>query len=150
MLADKNEEVRFKKSPWNASCKNGFLLKIPLFSKPNFKENFSIKHHKASFCTVNSLLMLQKPLGHAINKFGRFYRVPKKSSFSRKLKIQNLSHGLKQRLFCQKLFLIPNFDYLSKNGKGNWISVVLSCEVHYLSTGQGLSLSPMENYQVFL
>ena len=59
-----------------------------------------------------------------------------------------MSHELKQRLFYQKLFLIPTFENLSKNGKRNWASVVLSSEMHYLSIGQGLTLSPMENYQV--
>ena len=44
------------------------------------------------------------------------------------------------------IFFIPNFDYLSKNGKRNWVSVVLSIEIHYLSIGQGLTLSPMEKY----
>ena len=90
-LVDKNVVVPFQKSQWNTLCKNGFLLKIPLFSKPNFKMNFYIQapqqHH---FCTVNSLLMLQKPLGYGINKFGRYYRVPEKSSFLGKLKITKI------------------------------------------------------------
>ena len=30
------------------------------------------------------------------------------------------------------------------------MSAVLSSEMHYMSIGQGLTLSPMENYQVFL
>ena len=41
-----------------------------------------------------------------------------------------------------KNFFIQNFDYLCKNGKINWVSAILSSEVHYLSTGQGLTLSP--------
>ena len=49
-----------------------------------------------------------------------------------------------------KIFFIANFDYLSKNGKKNWVSVVLSSEKHNLSIGQGLTLSPMENYQEVL
>ena len=55
-----------------------------------------------------------------------------------------------QRLFYQKLLLIQDFDYRSKNGKRNWVSALLSSEMHYLSIGQGLTLSPLENYQVFL
>ena len=95
--------------------------------------------------------MLQKPLDYAINKFGRFYRVPEKIVFFQEnKKLQNLSHELKQRLFYQKRFLIANLDYLSKNGKRNWVSDVLSSEIHCLYIGQGLTLSPMENYQVFL
>ena len=85
MLVDKNEEVPFQKSPWKDLCKNGFLLKIPIFSQPNFRMNISIKHHN-SICTVNSLLMLQKPLGNTINKFGRFYRVPEKIIIFKKIK----------------------------------------------------------------
>ena len=30
------------------------------------------------------------------------------------------------------------------------VSALLSSEMHYLSIGKGLTLSPMENYQVFL
>ena len=55
-----------------------------------------------------------------------------------------------QGLFYQKLFWIDNFDYHSKNGKINWVSALLSSEMHYLSIGQGLTLSPMENNQVYL
>ena len=57
-----------------------------------------------------------------------------------------MSHVLKQRLFYQQLFLIQNFDYLGKNGKRNLVSVELSSEIHYLSIGQGLTVSPMKNY----
>ena len=45
MFLDKNEVIPFQKCPWNALCKNGMLLKMPLFSKPNLKTFFSIKHH---------------------------------------------------------------------------------------------------------
>ena len=54
MLVDKNEVVPFQISPWNALCKKGILFKIPLFSKPNFKTNFSIKHHN-SIISVQSI-----------------------------------------------------------------------------------------------
>ena len=47
MVVDKNEVIPLQKSPWNAICKNVILLKIPFFSKPNFKKNFSIKHHNS-------------------------------------------------------------------------------------------------------
>ena len=68
-------------------------------------------------------------------------------SFSRKLK--NLSHDLKKRLFCQKLFLTRYFDSL-KDSKRNWVSTLLSSKMYGFSIGQGLTLSPMENYLVFL
>ena len=95
--------------------------------------------------------MLQRSLGYTINKFERFYRVPEKNRhFQENEKLQNFSCELKQRLFYQKLFLIQNFDNHSKNCKRNWVSALLSSEMHYLSIGQGLTQSPMENYQVFL
>ena len=53
-------------------------------------------------------------------------------------------------IVCQKLVLIKYFDYLCKDSERNWVSVLLSSEMHGLSIGQGLTLSPMENYQVFL
>ena len=31
MLVDENEVIPFQKSPLNALCKNGILLKVPLF-----------------------------------------------------------------------------------------------------------------------
>ena len=40
-----------------------------------------------------------------------------------------------QRLFYQKLLLIQDFDYRSKNGKRNWVSALLSSEMHCLSIG---------------
>ena len=63
---------------------------------------------------------------------------------------QNLSHELEQRLFCQKNFLVKYFDSLYKNSERDWVSTLLSSEMYGLSIGQGLALSPMENYQVFL
>ena len=39
-----------------------------------------------------------------------------------------------------------NFGYRSKNGKINWVSALLSNETHYLSIGQGLTLSQMKHY----
>ena len=56
MFLDKNEVIPFQKCPWNALCKNGILLKISLFSKPNLKTSFSIKHLNTFICTLNSLL----------------------------------------------------------------------------------------------
>ena len=41
MLADKNEEGRFQKSPWNALCKNGLLFEIPLFQSQILGEFFN-------------------------------------------------------------------------------------------------------------
>ena len=106
MLVNKNEVIPFWKSPWNALCKNGILLKIPLFSKPNFKKVFQSSTTTASFMYSQQPLNLQKSLGYAMNKFGRFYGAPEKSPFSRKLKkLQNLR--LKQQLLYQKLFSDP-------------------------------------------
>ena len=48
----------------------------------------------------------------------------------------------------KKLLLIQDIDYHIKNGKRNWYSGYLSREMHYLSIGQELTLSPMENYYV--
>ena len=98
ILGNKNGVIPFQESPRNAFCKNGILLKIPLFSKPNFNTNFSIKHHN-SIIYVQPIVffMLLKSLGYAINKFGRFYRLPEKIAIFKKI----LSHELKQRLFYQ-------------------------------------------------
>ena len=53
--------------------------------------------------------------------------------------MQNLSHELKQRSFYQTRLLIQDFDYRSKNSKRNWVSALLSSEMHYLSIGQWLT-----------
>ena len=45
-------------------------------------------------------------------------------------------------MFCQKLFLIQYFDFLCKDIKRNWVSALLSSEMHGLSIGQGLTLLP--------
>ena len=86
MLVNKNEEIPIQKSPWNALCKNGILLKIPFFSNPKLRGCFNQAPQQHHFCTVNSLLMLQKSLGYAINKFGRFYRVLEKVVIFKKIK----------------------------------------------------------------
>ena len=100
---------------------------------------------------INEVIHFQKSLGYVINKFRRFYRVPEKIVIFKKLKKQqSLSHELEQRLFCQNLFFIQYFDYLCKDSKRNWISALLSGGMHGFSIGQGLTLSPMENAQVFL
>ena len=59
MLVNKNEVIPFQKSPWNALCKIGILLKIPLFSKPNFERVFQ------SSTTTASFLYSQQPLNVA-------------------------------------------------------------------------------------
>ena len=56
MFLDENEVIPFQKSPWNALCKKGILLKIPLFSKPNLKTILSIKHHNP-ITSVHSLAL---------------------------------------------------------------------------------------------
>ena len=128
------------------------FVKNTTFFKTKFKDDFfdqTTQHNH--LCTFNSLFMLQKSLGYAIKKFRRFYRVPEKIAIFKKIKkLQNLSHELEQRMFCPNLFLIQYFDSLCKDGKRNWVSTLLSSEMYGLSTGQGLTLSPMENYQVFL
>ena len=48
-----------------------------------------------------------------------------------------------------KTFSDRKFDYRSTYGKRNWVSALKSREIHHLSIGQGLELSPMENHQVF-
>ena len=123
MLVNKNEIILFQKSPWNVLSKKGILLKIPFFQNQILRECFNQSPQQHHFCTVNSLSMMQKSLGYAINKFGRFYRVQEKNHhFQENQKLQNWSHELKQQLFYQKLFLIQSFDYCSTNGKINWIS----------------------------
>ena len=97
--------------------------------------------------------MLQKSLGYANKKFKDSTEFQKKIAIFKKIKkIQNLSklNELEQRLFCQKSFLIQYFDSLCKDIKKNWVSTLLSSGMYGLCIGQGLTLSPMVNYQVFL
>ena len=95
--------------------------------------------------------MLQKSLGNASNKFRRFYRVPEKIVVFKKIENYKIwAMNLSSDCFIKKKFLIESFDYHTKNGNRNWVSAYLSSEMHYLSIRQGLTLSPMENYQVFL
>ena len=66
MILDENEIIHFQKSPWNALCKNGILIKI---FKTKFKDDFfnqTPQHHR--FCTFISPLMIQKSLGYAFKK----------------------------------------------------------------------------------
>ena len=82
MFLDENGVILFQKSPWNAVCKNGILLKIPLFSKNTLRRflfNQTAQHHR--FCTFNSTLMLQKSLGALLKSSG------KNRVFLRKLKM---------------------------------------------------------------
>ena len=67
MLADKNEVIPFQKSPWNALCKNGILLKTPLFQNKMLRECFNQAPQQHHFCTDNSRSMLKKSLGCAKN-----------------------------------------------------------------------------------
>ena len=55
MLVNKNEVIPFQKSPWNALCKNGILLKMPFFSKQNFKRMLQNLSHE-----LKQLLFYQK------------------------------------------------------------------------------------------
>ena len=127
------------------------LLKIPLFSKNKFKNNFfnqTPQHNH--FGTFNSPSMCQNSLGYAIKNPKILQSSIIIRHFQKNQKLQNLSHELEQPLFCQKLFLIQYFDCLCKGSKRNWVSTLLSSEMYGLSIGQGLTLSPMENYLEFL
>ena len=50
--------------------------------------------------------------------------------------------------FVKKPFLIQYFDSLCKDSKRNCVSTLLSSKMYALSIREGLTLSPMENYQV--
>ena len=65
----------------------------------------------------------------------------KRSSFSERSKILNLIAGYGQRWLYPKLYLTQHIDPLK---------IMHSCEVHGLSIDQGLTLAPMNNYQVLL
>ena len=79
MLVNRNGIVPFQKSPWNALCKNRILLKIPPFSKPNVKRVIQSSTTAASFLYSQQPLNVAEIIRLAINKFGRFYRVPEKN-----------------------------------------------------------------------
>ena len=59
MFLDQNEVSLFQKSPWNALCKNGILLKIPFFLKQILRRFFQ------SNTTTPSFLYIQKPFNVA-------------------------------------------------------------------------------------
>ena len=62
--------------------------------------------------------MLQKSLGYAINKFGKFYKFPEKIVIYKKIKNYKISAmKLSSNWFIQNFFLIQNFDYRSTNAK---------------------------------
>ena len=95
--------------------------------------------------------MLQKSLTYSINKFLRFYRVPEKNVILKKSKNNKIgAMDLSSDCFVKNFFFIQYFDYLCKDSRKNWVFALLSGEMHGWSTGQGLTLLPMENYQVFL
>ena len=91
MFLDQNEVSLFKISPWNALCKNGILLKIPLF------QNQILRHIFQSNATTLSFLYIQRPFNVAeiiriaIKKFRRFYRVPEKIVIFMKIKNYKIS-----------------------------------------------------------
>ena len=151
MLVDKIEKIPFQKSPWNASCKNGILLKIPLFQNQILRRFFNQAPQQHYFCTINSLLMLQRSLGYIINKFRRFYRVPEKIVIFKKMKnYKILAVNLSSDCFTKNSFWSKTLTIKEKKCKRNWVSALLPSEMHFLSIGQGLTQSPMENCQVFL
>ena len=98
---------------------------------------FSIKHHN-TIISVHSIALKCCRYLYSINKSRGLYRVPLKSSISRKSKLQNLSHELERKLFSIKYF--NSF----KDSKRNWVSTLLSSEM-LMSIGQGLILSPQHN-----
>ena len=68
-----------------------FCLKYPFFQNQILRGCFNEAPQQHHFCTVNSLSLLQKSFGYAINKFGRFYRVPEKNhNFQEKFKITKI------------------------------------------------------------
>ena len=94
--------------------------------------------------------MLQKSLGYAIKKSWRFYRVPEKIVIFKKIKNYKIwAMNLSSDCFV-KFFMIEYFDSLYKDSERSWVSTFLPSEMYGLSIGQGLALSPMENFQVFL
>ena len=151
-IHDENEIIPLQKFPWNALCKNGILLKIHLFSKPNLKTTFfnqTPQHHH--FCTFNSPFMFQKSLGYAIKTSKDSTESQKKIViFKKKLKITKFESWTWAEIVFSKKMLIKYFDSLCKYSKRNRVSTLLSSELHCLSIGHGLTLSPMENYLVFL
>ena len=68
--------------PTNKVC-GGY--KYPFFQNQNLRGCFNQAPEQQHFCTVNSLSMLQKSLGYAINKFKRFYSVPEKIVIFKKI-----------------------------------------------------------------
>ena len=82
--------------------KNGSLLKIPLFSKPNLRRLSNQRQQQHHFCTFNTRVTMQKSFDYPINKFRRFYRVPEISFNFKKIKKMRLD--LWQRLLCQSIF----------------------------------------------
>ena len=89
MLVNKNEVILFQKSPWNALCKNGILLKMPLFSKPNFKRMFQPSTTTVSFLSVQSIAFqcCRNNKVTLLSNLEDSTEFQEKSSFSRKLKI---------------------------------------------------------------
>ena len=59
MVLDQNEVSLFQKSPWNALCKNGILLKIALFQNQILRRFFQPN------TTTPSFLYIQKPFNVA-------------------------------------------------------------------------------------
>ena len=89
---NKNEVIPFQNTDYLNKIPKGIYSYFPgVYVKMEFCENYPIfktkfkdnsfdqtpqQHH---FCAFDSLLMLQKSLGYAIDKFRRFYRVPEKN-----------------------------------------------------------------------
>ena len=81
-----------------------FFKKIPILKK-KLRGCFNQAPQQQYFCTDNSLSLMQKLLGYAINKFVEILQSSRKNrDFQENLKLQNFSHELKQELFCQTLF----------------------------------------------
>ena len=52
--------------------------------------------------------------------------------------------------FIENFYWSKTLTIVAKKKKRNWVSALLSSKMNYLSIWQGLKLSSMENYQLFL
>ena len=92
--------------------------------------------------------MLQKSLSYAFKKFQRFYKVPEKIIRYKKIKNYKIwAMNLDSDCFVKNFFWSNTLTLLANISKETGL---VPSEMYGLSIGQGLTLSTMENYQVFL